>query len=662
MAKVLNELRNALAKRNKKLIVRGFFRTPMEHDFLIAALDSVPLDVGVFSKHVPNDFRYNYAPNPLLGKFPNRVQICEVEPARIGAAEYYKNLYQSMRDLGMDGIIPRIRIDINTFRNFNNFCYNKLIHNPDADLDPVWEEFFLPYYGNQIAFDTAKSILNRTFQLFMESNYPGGYNLAYNKRFATIAKSDSRVEAGGPSLWTDDPIVQEIHELIKVGDERIIDSSLTQEIHAEQKAVSCLNSLEVAKENFELSKYNELFAVYEEFRVYARSQQVWAPAYLYYRYWRDHQSDSTAYENVRTALEYLLIFISKEKSTEGLKEFADEMVDAISFTWRSKESGWNIFDGNSLPERTIPPWKEMDKTGGLTDNGFSDLFSVVSDPDISGNKLIKVEELNGDRKESFGFNWGIKDPNVGVTAVFRAKPSDQILTLQTDDGNDYRYIYFSMRNGEYREQLTVEYPGKIKMGQSNLESDFSEYNKWHIYRFTLKKDSFAVYIDENPNAVIYGRTPKIDNDNFFKWGDTSTPGFSGSLLDWLVWDISGAYVPGEGSAFPESLTGIDEISDIEKKSELQPNDFELLQNYPNPFNPNTEIEFNVPVSSNVNISIFDINGRLIQELVNKHFGLGKHKVFWNGKSNSGQSVASGVYFYVMKSNSFISFKKMSLIK
>lgn len=662
MAKVLNVMRDALAKRNKKLIVRGFLRTPMEHEFLAAALDSVPLDVGVYSKHVPNDFRYNYAPNPLLGRFPNRVQLVEVEPARIGAADYYKSLYQSIRDLGMSGIIPRIRVNINTFRDFNNYCYNTLIHDPDADINPLWDEYFLSYYGNPIAFDTAKSVLNRTFSIFMKSNYPCGFYLGYNKRIPEIDKSDYRIDTRDAALWTDDPKVQQIYEMLKTGDPQIIDSAVAQERIAELEANNCLASLEAVQQYFDSEKYNELVGVFEEFRVFARSMQVWAPAYLHYRNWRDNKSDSISYTNVKIALQNVLDFLSKERYTTGLRDFAYELVDAISYQWESNPQGWNSFEGNSLPENSIPPWTEMDKTSGITENGISDLFSVIDDPDISGNKILKIEELIGDRKESFGFEWGITDPNLGVTAVFRAKPSDGILGAQNGDGNNYRYIYLSLRNGKYREQLLIEYPGKIIMGQSNLETELESYDQWHIYRFTLKNDFFTVYVDESPIPIISGFTPKSDNDNFFKWGDTSTGGLCGNLLDWLIWDLSGAYSPGEGTPLPAILTGLENITSVKDECTDLPPNFELLQNYPNPFNPSTTIEFYMPFSSSISIRIFDINGSMINELIDNYLLAGKHSVNWDGRNLFGNSVASGVYLCVLNSQSVSLQKRMLILK
>ena len=88
-----------------------------------------------------------------------------------------------------------------------------------------------------------------------------------------------------------------------------------------------------------------------------------------------------------------------------------------------------------------------------------------------------------------------------------------------------------------------------------------------------------------------------------------------------------------------------------------PQKFELKQNYPNPFNPTTKIDFQVPKSCNVNISIYDVLGKLIEILVNEKLSPGKFEVEWNASN-----FASGVYFYKIISDNFIETRKLILLK
>jgi hypothetical protein len=88
----------------------------------------------------------------------------------------------------------------------------------------------------------------------------------------------------------------------------------------------------------------------------------------------------------------------------------------------------------------------------------------------------------------------------------------------------------------------------------------------------------------------------------------------------------------------------------------------LVQNYPNPFNPSTTINYQIPRAGHVDLSIYDVSGRLIKTLVNGDRSEGLHTVTWDGKDNMGVSVASGIYFYKMKSGQFVETKRMVLLR
>lgn len=88
-----------------------------------------------------------------------------------------------------------------------------------------------------------------------------------------------------------------------------------------------------------------------------------------------------------------------------------------------------------------------------------------------------------------------------------------------------------------------------------------------------------------------------------------------------------------------------------------PESFELSQNFPNPFNPETNIKFNIPVSGNVSLKVFDISGKEVSTLINEVKPAGYYEVTFNGSN-----LSSGVYFYRLESNSFNVTRKMLLVK
>jgi hypothetical protein len=95
----------------------------------------------------------------------------------------------------------------------------------------------------------------------------------------------------------------------------------------------------------------------------------------------------------------------------------------------------------------------------------------------------------------------------------------------------------------------------------------------------------------------------------------------------------------------------------ETKSIGLPEDFVLFQNFPNPFNSNTNIRFYIPYTSEVQIKIFDIQGREVTTLLNQRLMPGNYEVDW-----SPDEQASGIYFYQLRANNFIQSRKMILMR
>jgi hypothetical protein len=93
-----------------------------------------------------------------------------------------------------------------------------------------------------------------------------------------------------------------------------------------------------------------------------------------------------------------------------------------------------------------------------------------------------------------------------------------------------------------------------------------------------------------------------------------------------------------------------------------PNSYALMQNYPNPFNPNTSISFSLRERGHVNISIYNLMGQKVSNIVDQVLGAGTHIVEWNGVDSKGQRVTSGVYFYKMETDNYSATKKMVLLK
>ena len=96
---------------------------------------------------------------------------------------------------------------------------------------------------------------------------------------------------------------------------------------------------------------------------------------------------------------------------------------------------------------------------------------------------------------------------------------------------------------------------------------------------------------------------------------------------------------------------------------ITPEDYKLSQNYPNPFNPTTTIEYTLPIASRISISIFNVMGQEVANIIqNQDKPAGTYQVTWNGMDKNGNQVASGTYFYSMRFGNFTKTKQMTFMK
>ena len=107
----------------------------------------------------------------------------------------------------------------------------------------------------------------------------------------------------------------------------------------------------------------------------------------------------------------------------------------------------------------------------------------------------------------------------------------------------------------------------------------------------------------------------------------------------------------------------DVMTAVESESGVPlPATFQLAQNFPNPFNPATRIEYELRAPTHVRIDVFSTLGRWVTTLVDQPLPAGFHSTLWDGRSASGQSVASGVYFYRLSTREGIETRKMVLLR
>ena len=93
-----------------------------------------------------------------------------------------------------------------------------------------------------------------------------------------------------------------------------------------------------------------------------------------------------------------------------------------------------------------------------------------------------------------------------------------------------------------------------------------------------------------------------------------------------------------------------------------PDEYALHYNYPNPFNPVTTMLYDLPEAGYTRLIIYDLLGRQVQTLVDKHMDAGYYRMQWDGRNSQGKMASGGVYFYQIQTDGFIRTRKMLLLK
>ena len=115
-----------------------------------------------------------------------------------------------------------------------------------------------------------------------------------------------------------------------------------------------------------------------------------------------------------------------------------------------------------------------------------------------------------------------------------------------------------------------------------------------------------------------------------------------------------------GGTFETYQISLSELStQFKKEQSIQ---FRLFQNHPNPFNPFTILRYEIPEDSFVDVTIYDMLGKVVTNLVKANQSSGYKSIQWDATDNQGQPVSAGVYLYTIEAGEFMQTKKMILLK
>ncbi|MBL1214561.1 MAG: T9SS type A sorting domain-containing protein [Ignavibacteriae bacterium] len=247
--------------------------------------------------------------------------------------------------------------------------------------------------------------------------------------------------------------------------------------------------------------------------------------------------------------------------------------------------------------------------------------------------------------------------HIALTRLYWDGGSETDIFLHNENGTEFHgYDGFSFYTGDVHPDSN-----KLRIGGRQVSSDqkfqgmIDEVRLWNYSRNeeeiirTRGMDLGSEYYSTADSGLIgYWKFDELEDLGV---GDPGT----NDVRDYSIYENHGDLV---GNTYLSN--GLP--TDVENNNSTIPKEYSLEQNYPNPFNPSTTISFKLPQAGKVSLTVHNILGELVKTLINSEQSAGTKQVIWNGINESGVPVSSGIYFYRLQTNSFVSTKKMMLMK
>lgn len=237
-----------------------------------------------------------------------------------------------------------------------------------------------------------------------------------------------------------------------------------------------------------------------------------------------------------------------------------------------------------------------------------------------------------------------------VKGIYRISPKGniQLLDATFDKPNG---ICFSLDE----KKLFVNESAQDKIYVFDVVDDSTIANKKLFYAIPMNGYADGMRLDPSGNIFCAGPSGVWVVSPDGKYLDKIATPEGPSNCSWGDADKKTLYITTSTSVYTIRMV----TTGIESHGSNIPNDFNLLQNYPNPFNPTTVISYNLPVSGNVSLKVYDSLGREVDTLVNEV----KQPGIYNSQFTILNSkLSSGVYFYTLRTGSYSQTRKMIVMK
>lgn len=366
----------------------------------------------------------------------------------------------------------------------------------------------------------------------------------------------------------------------------------------------------------------------------------------------------------------------------GLKDSAGNIIsDAFGYGWRENATNSKVnFKWVEIEDRgtVIAQDTGNDLNLGPFALGFSFTFygNSFDSIRITTNGWLSFSSEKTDFKnralpnDSGVFNliapfWDDLKLDTGSKIIYFSNPDSTILTYSKiwrhPTGGPYTFQVILTKTGQiifqYKTLPDTSYSASIGIqnqdGSIGLEVGYNQ---------DILQDSLAIQINAGwmeisaRSGIVNGGQNKLLNLKLRR--DFLSKGMYQGDLVFKNWDENQV---SPNSTIPVTLL-IDSVTSVRERPASAAVTFNLSQNYPNPFNQNTVIQYSLPKSSKVELAVYNLLGQKVRSLINQSQTAGYKIVFWDGKNDKGEEVASGVYFYKLEYGDYRQTKKMLLLK
>lgn len=376
---------------------------------------------------------------------------------------------------------------------------------------------------------------------------------------------------------------------------------------------------------------------------------------------------------------------------------------------RTTNSGmnWQNVSGNGIPNTVslINIWG-IDLNNALV-AGYTGSNTWVWKTTNGGANWVQIFTQTGGFIDAIAFKQSFPNQGIMVGDPVGARWS---LWKTTNYGTnwDSSGMYLAQAGTEAGWNNSICYAGsRIWFGTNNtrIYYSFNDGTNWTWYSTTPEVNSYEILSFGGNSAIMGGATFMVSEDTGHTWTSVTCPG-TGNFCGFAslgipvnsflslgqVWEVRNAdnhiYKSWQGGysgwnleyTAPannyshmtqarngtyiwgiRALGGITRctcsVSGIKKISENIPASYSLKQNFPNPFNPQTNIDFDIPKRTHVELNIYDITGKYVTTLVDYDYKPGSYRIFWDASS-----LSSGVYFYSLQTTEYTNTKRMILLK